>query len=163
MEKILIAVDNSKYLEKILNYIIKIFKGRDDLTLHFFHIKRPCYILDDLITEEIDKDILLQKIEELRRDKNKCKLESQKIVDQIKEKIEAFTQKMGEKRPKVEFEVVEETEDYATTILKKSKDIDAHTIIVGRKGDSIISEYLIGSTADKLVRITRDKTIWLIE
>jgi nucleotide-binding universal stress UspA family protein len=163
MKKILIAVDNSKYLDKILEYVTQIFRDREDFEIHFFHIRRPCYVFDELISEDIDKDLLLQKIEELRRDKKKCKLESQKIVDQIKAKIDEFSRKFGDKKPKIEFEAIEESEDYATTILKKANEINAQTIIVGKKGDSIISEYLIGSTADKLVRITRDKTIWLIE
>lgn len=163
MEKILIAVDNSKYLDKILDYLAHIFKEREDVTLTFFHIKKPCFVFDDLISEDIDKDLLLQKIEELRRNKKMCKIESEKIVNQIREKINIFSQKLGKIRLKVEFEATEETEDYATTILKKANEIGAKTIIVGRKGDSIVSEYLIGSTADKLVRITKDKTIWLIE
>lgn len=163
MQKILVAVDNSKYLDKILEYLSSIFKGKDDFILHFFHIKKPCYVFDDLISEDIDKDLLLQKIEELRRNKKMCKVETEKIVNQIREKIEAFSQKLGEIKPKIEFEAVEEMEDYATTILKKANEVGAQTIIVGKKGDSIISEYLIGSTADKLARITKDKTIWLIE
>ncbi len=163
MEKILIAVDNSKYLEKILDYLANILKGRDDQKLVFFHIKKPCFVFDDLISQDMDKDLLLQKIEELKRNKKMCKIESEKIVDQIKEKINTFSKKLGEIRPQIEFEATEETEDYATTILKKANEIGAKTIVVGRKGDSIVSEYLIGSTADKLVRITKDKTIWLIE
>lgn len=163
MEKILIAVDNSKYLDKILEYLISIFKGKEDFILHFFHIKKPCYVFDDLISEDMDKDLLLQKIEELKRNKKMCKIETEKIVNHIKEKIDIFSKKLGDKKPKIEFEAVEEMEDYATTILKKADEISAQTIIVGKKGDSIISEYLIGSTADKLARITKDKTIWLIE
>lgn len=163
MEKILIAVDNSKYLDKILEYLISIFKGKEDFILHFFHIKKPCYVFDDLISEDMDKDLLLQKIEELKRNKKMCKIETEKIVNQIKEKIDIFSKKLGDKKPVIEFEAVEEMEDYATTILKKADEISAQTIIVGKKGDSIISEYLIGSTADKLARITKDKTIWLIE
>lgn len=161
--KILVAVDNSPYLEKILNYITKIFKGKVDIELHFFHIKKPCFVYDDLISEEIDKDLLLQKIEELKRDKKKCKIETQKIVEQIRTKIEEKFKDTGDKKPVIQFEAVEESGDYARTILKKAKDISAETIIVGKKGDSIISEYLIGSTADKLVRISKDISIWLIE
>jgi nucleotide-binding universal stress UspA family protein len=161
--KILVAVDNSPYLTKILNYVVKIFSNNSEADLHFFHIKKPCYIFNDLLTEETDKDILLQKIEQLKRDKKKCKIESEKIVEQIKNQIENKINEIKGDKPKINFEAVEEIDDYAKTILNKAKEIKAETIIVGRKGDSIVSEYLIGSTADKLLRIAKDITIWIVE
>lgn len=162
MENILVAVDNSPYLEKILAYLKKIFNGRCDVSLYFFHIKRPCLVFDELLTEDVDRDLILQKIEALKRDKAKCKLETQKIVEHIKEKVFSLFSDKREK-PQIFFDAIEESGDYAQMILNKARSINASTIVVGKKGDSIVSEYLIGSTADKLAKISKGFTIWLIE
>lgn len=163
MEKFLIALDNSKYLDKVLNYSARILKNCKDVGIVLFHIKQPCLTIDDILSEEFDRDILIQKIEEFKRNKKMCKENREKIANSIIEKaLKVFTEN-GIDKNQILIDIVEESGDYGQMIVDRAKEKGCDTIILGKKGDSIISEYLIGSTAEKVSRMAKGLTIWLVD
>lgn len=163
MEKFLVALDNSTYIEKILPYIVKQFRGRKDIQVVIVHIKQSCMSVDDILSEDFDRDLIIQKIEELKRNKNLCKMEKAKIAETIKEKVLKQFSEINFDTNNIIFDIVEENGDYAQTILDKAKEHNCKTIILGKKGDSIISEYLIGSTAERVSRFSKGFTVWLVD
>lgn len=163
MEKYLLALDNSSYLEKILKYVARQLGGKKDVELIIFHIQQPCITIDEFLEKDFDRDLLIQKIEELKRNKRLCKESRAQVWEQIKEKARRFLTEAGIEESQIQFVVVEESGDYATLILEKAKEYGCNTIVLGKKGDSIISEYLIGSTAEKVSRISKGFAIWLID
>jgi nucleotide-binding universal stress UspA family protein len=163
MEKFLVAVDSSPYIDKIFKYLARVLSGKTDLKLIFLHIQQPCLNFEELLGEDFDRDILIQKIEALKHDKKKCREELKKIEDRLKDKISTALASVGFNSELAAFDFVQETGDYAQIILQKAKDHNCSTIVVGKKGDSIISEYLIGSTAEKLARASKGFTVWLVD
>lgn len=163
MEKYLVALDNSSYLDKVLKYVSNQLKGRDDVQIIIIHIKQSCITIDDILNEDFDRDLLIQKIEELKRNKKLCKEGREKIANAIKEKaIKTLTESKIDLK-QILIDVIEETGDYANMIIDKAKEYGCKTIVLGKKGDSIISEYLIGSTAEKVSRFSKGFTIWLVD
>lgn len=163
MEKFLVALDNSAYIEKILSYIARQFMGRQDIKVVILHIKQSCMSIDDILSEDFDRDLIIQKIEELKRNKKLCKMEKAKIAENIKEKVLKQLSEASFGTNNIIFDIVEENGDYAQTILDKAKEHNCKTIILGKKGDSIISEYLIGSTAERVSRFSKGYTVWLVD
>jgi len=163
MTKFLLALDNSAYLDKVLEYVAFQLKNRKDIQIVIFHIKQACITIDEILNEDFDRDILLQKIEELRRNKKLCKEGREKVASTILEKATKILTESGIDKEQIIFDVVEESGDYAQMIIDKAKEHGCKTVVLGKKGDSIISEYLIGSTAEKVSRLTKGVTIWLVD
>ncbi|GAB4443135.1 MAG: hypothetical protein OHK0040_14030 [bacterium] len=163
MEKYLVAIDNSSYLDKVLAYVSNQLQGKKEFQVILLHIKQSCITIDDILNEEFDRDLLIQKIEELKRNKRLCKESREKIANKIIEKaMKAFTEK-GIDSKQIFIDIVEESGDYATMIIDKAREHGCKTIVLGKKGDSIISEYLIGSTAEKVSRFSKGVTVWLVD
>ena len=51
----------------------------------------------------------------------------------------------------------------AELILAAARDHQCDTIVLGRRGDSMIGEFLVGGVAEKLLRHRTGYTIWLVE
>ncbi len=163
MEKFLLALDNSSYLDRVLEYVSRQLKGRKDVQVVILHIQQSCITVDDILQEDFDRDILIQKIEELKRNRKLCKEGREKIANTVIEKATKILTENGLNEEQIIFDVVEESGDYAYMIIDKAKEHGCKTIALGKKGDSIISEYLIGSTAEKVSRFSKGVTIWLVD
>ncbi len=163
MEKYLIAVDNSPYLDKVLTYVAAQLKGKKDIQFVLLHIKHSCVTIDDILNEDFDRDLLIQKIEELKRNKRLCRESREKIANAIRQKALNVFQESGFAPHQIITEFIEESGDYAQMIIDKANEHGCKTIVLGKKGDSIVSEYLVGSTAEKVARLSKGKAIWLVD
>jgi len=53
--------------------------------------------------------------------------------------------------------------DVALDIISEAKKRGFNTIVVGRKGHSIIAEVFLGSVSNKIVHHAHDCTVWVVE
>jgi nucleotide-binding universal stress UspA family protein len=89
--------------------------------------------------------------------------EKEKISDILKRYRQILIQS-GFPEEKVRTElVVDEKTSVSSVILKKQKELDSCTVVVGRRGISKSEEFLFGSVSNRVVHMGYKCSVWVVE
>ena len=135
-EKILLATDNSKQAEKAGKYVISMTKmsGADIIVL---------YVIDTYDFDIPQKDLKEQLEKQLR--------------EEGKEAIEKFEKQLEEEQcagscKNVNLINVIKVGKPADVIIETAEEEGVNQIIIGKSGKNALEKFLLGSTAEKVVR-----------
>ena len=150
-KNVLIAMDSSEYALRAVDHAGFMLYGTDcQMTL--FHSKRH---LRSFVPQEIIE--AAPELEELW--KNKA---GEQIAPYMK-KAKEMLFKAGIPEAKLSTKVVDGSRDAASDILREARSGDYGTIVLGRKGRSGVKEFLMGSTASKVLQNHAGKAVWLVQ
>ena len=136
-KKILLATDNSQQAEKAGEYAISMadVNGADILVL---------YVIDTYYIYALPQQDLREKMDEQLREEGK------EAVEKFKSKIEE--EKCAGKCKNINLINMIKAGKPANIILKTAKEEGVDSIVIGKSGKQGIEKFLLGSTAEKVVR-----------
>jgi nucleotide-binding universal stress UspA family protein len=149
--KVLIAIDSSENALRAVDHAAFMLSGTDcQLTL--FHSKRH---LRRFVPQELIE--AAPELEELW--KNKA---GEQIAPYLKKAKEMLLE-AGIPEAHIKTKVVDGSRDAASDILKEARSGKYGTIVLGRKGRSGVKEFIMGSTAGKILQNHADMAVWTVQ
>jgi nucleotide-binding universal stress UspA family protein len=155
--KILIAIDNSEYAIKVVNYVASAVKPSVNITL--FSVLPT--ISSSLVKAEKDlqQPLFSEKVLELKLivDEGKKKAESRI------EECRSILREAGFSDDNVEVKMQNKEVGIARDIIAEARKGKYDTIVVGRRGLSATASFVLGSVSNKIVQNIKNRTVWIIE
>ncbi|MEA3429195.1 MAG: universal stress protein [Thermodesulfobacteriota bacterium] len=155
--KMLIAVDNSEYAIRIVNYVASTAKPG------FFNI--TLFTVLPVISSGLEKEMGLphfsQELVELKWKVNEKKRSTKKIM----EKCRTILLDAGFPDDKIEVKIQDRDIGVARDIIAEVRKGDYGTLVVGRRGFSATTAtaaFVLGSISNKIVQSIRNRTLWII-
>ena len=150
-KKVLVAVDSSENALRAVDHASFMLSGTDaEVTI--FHTIRNVrrFVPMDVVKEEPG-------IEEVWRNKA-----SQEVTPYI-ERAKAMLLKSGLSEDRIEIKIEEGTRSPANDILKFAKNGGYGTLVLGRRGISMLKELLMGSVTNKILQQSDGFAVWIIQ
>ena len=155
--KMLIAIDDSDYATKVVNYVASAVKPTVNITL--FSVLPTMSSNLEKMEKDIKQPLFSEKVVELRWmvDEEKKKTESR-----IKE-CRTILKNAGFSDDSVEVKMQNKIVGIARDIIAKAEKGKYDTVVVGRRGLSATASFILGSVSNKIVQNIKDCTVWIVE
>jgi len=155
--KMLIAIDNSDYAIKVVNYVASSVKPTVNLTL--FCVLPTMSSNLEKMEKDLQQPLFSEKVVELRWmvDEEKKKAESR-----IKE-CRTILKNAGFSDNTVEVKMQKKVVGIARDIIAETEKGKYDTIVVGRRGLSATASFVLGSVSNKIVQNIKNCTVWIVE
>ncbi|MDY7030674.1 MAG: universal stress protein [Thermodesulfobacteriota bacterium] len=159
MKKILIAVDGSEGSHKAVEFVGRFFSESSDLKITLLHV------LPELPAEIWEEGHILSGQEKAKRKaaidnwQDNQKLKTENIY---KRALNTLTEN-GIEPQQVETKSNSEFADVAETILDEARNGGYQVLILGRRGLSNISRFLMGSVTNKVIHHGTGLTLCIVE
>jgi len=155
--KMLIAIDNSDYAIKVVNYVASSVKPTVNLTL--FCVLPTMSSNLEKMEKDLQQPLFSEKVVELRWmvDEEKKKAESR-----IKE-CWTILKNAGFSDNTVEVKMQKKVVGIARDIIAETEKGKYDTIVVGRRGLSATASFVLGSVSNKIVQNIKNCTVWIVE
>jgi len=155
--KMLIAIDNSDYAIKVVNYVASSVKPTVNLTL--FCVLPTMSSNLEKMEKDLQQPLFSEKVVELRWmvDEEKKKAESR-----IKE-CGTILKNAGFSDNTVEVKMQKKVVGIARDIIAETEKGKYDTIVVGRRGLSATASFVLGSVSNKIVQNIKNCTVWIVE
>ena len=158
--KILVAVDGSETSVRAVEYVGEIVRGCEgiDITLYYV-LEIPPVFLEYGGTEASWKE--MQKGRETWEKEKRGKIEAE-IFTPAKQILKG--KGIREDVVKIQTKLAEDAHaDVALAILQEVKEGGYGTVVLGKRGISMLKEFMFGSVASKVVHHIEGCTIWIVE
>ena len=159
MRKILVSVDGSEGSLRAVQFVGDFFSGSSDLEITLFHVlpKLPAELWEEgHILSGQEKDRRKTAINHWQ-DKQTLKIE--KIM---KKAVTTLTER-GIEQQHIETKFVPEFTDVAETILDEARNGGYQVLILGRRGLSNVSRFLMGSVTNKVIHHGTGLAVCIVE
>jgi len=155
--KMLVAIDNSDYAIKVVNYVASSVKPTVNLTL--FCVLPTMSSNLEKMEKDLQQPLFSEKVVELRWmvDEEKKKAESR-----IKE-CRTILKNAGFSDNTVEVKMQKKVVGIARDIIAETEKGKYDTIVVGRRGLSATASFVLGSVSNKIVQNIKNCTVWIVE
>jgi nucleotide-binding universal stress UspA family protein len=155
--KMLIAVDNSEYAIKVVNYVASAVKPTVNITL--FSVLPTMSSSLEKMGKELEQPLFSEKVLELKWmvDEEKKKAESRI------EECRTILRNAGFSDDTVEVKMQDKVVGIARDIIAEIGKVKYDTIVVGRRGLSATASFVLGSVSNKIVQNIKDCTVWVVE
>lgn len=153
-KKILVAFDDSENAMRAVEYVAKNFATDNKIIL--LNIVQDTATLCDMNSPELTPYFKSQQ-------KSFCTLEEKKkdLVDNALQKARQILIDAGFKKKNVTIKAKRKKKGVARDIVKEAQ-AGYHTIIMGRRGQSGIKEFILGSISQKVFHLVKDISILVI-
>ncbi len=155
--KILISIDDSEYAIKVVDYVASAVKPTVNITL--FSVLPTMSSNLEKIEKDIKQPLFSEKVVELRWmvDEEKKKAESRI------EECRTILRNAGFSDDTVEVKMQNKVIGIARDIIAEAGKGKYDTIVVGRRGLSATSSFILGSVSNKIVQNIKNCTVWIVE
>jgi nucleotide-binding universal stress UspA family protein len=154
--KLLIAVDGEKTSLKTIDYVARSCAGSndDEFAIVVFHVLPMFPMYDYLAGANAPIGDILDWFDKQTR---------VRATEILAEAREAFVKRGGIKPERVTTEIAEQRGIIAPQILQAAADHNCDTIVVGRRGRSMVAAFFLGSVVEHLLRNPVGFAIWVVE
>ena len=159
MKKMLVAIDGSEGSLKAVEFVGRFFSGSSDLQVTLFHV------LSELPAGLWEEGHILTGEEKAKRKEtidNWLDNQKLKIEPVFKTAIDTLT-KSDIDPQQIETRSISEFADIAETILNEARNGGYQIIVLGRRGLSNISKFLMGSVTTKVIHHGTELAICVVE
>lgn len=153
MRRVLVATDGSENALRSVAYVSNLYGGHSDLEVTLLHI----YPTVPHIYMEEQHDPLIRK--QFNRWKKKREEEAGRYIDEASQVL--LKSGLGEQQIKAKHG--DQVVGVARDIIREADAGKYDSIVIGKKGLSRIEEFFFGSITNKLVEISMDHPIWIVE
>lgn len=155
--KMLIAIDNSEYAIKVVNYVASAVKPTVNITL--FSVLPTMSSSLEKMGKELEQPLFSEKVLELKWmvDEEKKKAESRI------EECRTILRNAGFSDDTVKVKMQDKVVGIARDIIAEIGKVKYDTIVVGRRGLSATASFVLGSVSNKIVQNIKDCTVWVVE
>ena len=155
--KMLIAIDNSEYAMKVVNYVASAVKPTVSITL-FSVLPAMSSNLENM-EKELEQPLFSEKIIELKwiieEEKKKAK---SRIEDCL-----TILRNAGFSDDAIEVKTQKKVVGIARDIITETRKENYDTVVVGRRGLSATASFVLGSVSNKIVQNIKNCTVWVVE
>jgi nucleotide-binding universal stress UspA family protein len=153
--KILIALDESDYAKKVVNYVASTVKPEaNNITL--FSVLPT---ISSRLEKQIGQPLFSEKVVELKW-----------MVSEGKKKAKSRTEECltilrgaGFSDDTVEVKIQNKLIGIARDIITEAEKGEYDTVVVGRRGLSATAAFVLGSVSNKIVQNIKNCTVWIVE
>ncbi|MCD4763407.1 MAG: universal stress protein [Desulfobacterales bacterium] len=155
--KMLIAIDDSDYAIKVVNYVASTVKPIVNITL--FSVLPTMSSNLEKMEKDLQQPLFSEKVVELRWmvDEEKKKAESRI------EECRTILKNAGFPDDTVEVKMQNKIIGIARDIIAEIGKGKYDTVVVGRRGLSATASFVLGSVSNKIVQNIKDCTVWIVE
>lgn len=155
--KMLVAIDDSEYAIKIVNYVASAVKPTVNITL--FSVLPTMSSNLEKIQKDLQQPLFSEKVRELRWmvDEGKKKAESRI------EECRTILKNAGFSDDSIEVKMQNKVVGIARDIIAEAGKGKYDTLVVGRRGLSATASFVLGSVSNKLIQNIKDCTVWVVE
>lgn len=155
--KMLVAIDDSEYAIKIVNYVASAVKPTVNITL--FSVLPTMSANLEKIQKDLQQPLFSEKVRELRWmvDEGKKKTESRI------EECRTILKNAGFSDDSIEVKMQNKVVGIARDIIAEAGKGKYDTLVVGRRGLSATASFVLGSVSNKLIQNIKDCTVWVVE
>lgn len=155
--KMLITIDDSEYAIKVVNYVASTVNPTVNITL--FSVLPTMSLNLEKMEKDLKQPFFSEKVIELRW-----------MVDEEKKKIESRIEECrtilmnaGFSDDNVEVKMQNKVVGIARDIIAEAGKGNYDTVVVGRRGLSATTAFVLGSVSNKIVQNMKDCTVWVVE
>jgi nucleotide-binding universal stress UspA family protein len=164
--RVLVAVDGSEMSKRAVRHVGNIICRCKEFEVTLYHvISVPPALLEQGGAENPDEERKLE--EELRDAKQRWIMEtSERINREIFSPAEEILGKTGEVedvsvvKTKIEYDP---HSDVAGTIVSETKNGGYDVVVLGRRGESTLKEFMMGSVVHKVVHQAEGCAVWVVQ
>ncbi len=155
--KMLIAIDDSEYAIKVVDYVASAVKPTVNITL--FSVLPTMSSNLEKMEKELGQPLFSEKVVELKWmvDEEKKKAESRI------EECRTILRNAGFSDDTVEVKMQDKVVGIARDIIAEAGKGKYDSIVVGRRGLSAAASFVLGSVSNKIVQNIKDCTVWVVE
>ncbi len=155
--KMLIAIDDSEYAIKVVNYVASAVKPTVNITL--FSVLPIMSSNLEKMEKELGQPLFSEKVLELKWmvDEEKKKAESRI------EECRTILRNAGFSDDIVKVKMQAKVVGIARDIIAEAGKGKYDSIVVGRRGLSATASFVLGSVSNKIVQNIKDCTVWVVE
>jgi len=153
--KLLIAVDSEKTSWKAVEYVARACGGTNDegFGIVVFHVLPPIPAYNLTGDARVSPGDILDWFDNQTR----------AAATDMLAKMKALLLKEGVKSEQVSTEIAKQRGIIAPQILQAAADHNCDTIVVGRRGRSLVASFFLGSVVEHLLRNPVGFAIWVVE
>ncbi len=155
--KMLITIDDSEYAIKVVNYVASTVNPTVNITL--FSVLPTMSLNLEKMEKDLKQPFFSEKVIELRW-----------MVDEEKKKTESRIEECrtilinaGFSDDNVEVKMQNKVVGIARDIIAEAGKENYDTVVVGRRGLSATTAFVLGSVSNKIVQNMKDCTVWVVE
>jgi len=145
-DRVLVGVDGSSASVRAVEFMAEVMGGHG-YSVNLFHVIRGDNVLDPLRFDYMPPE----------------------LVDVLRKGIEIHFAELREKLTASGFDAERILEHIVTGVSSRAEAIvaeaeaqDCSTIVVGRRGISLVREFFMGRVSNKVVQVGRDFTVWIV-
>ena len=158
--KILVAVDGSENSSRAVEYVGEIIRGCEGIDITLYHV----FEIPPMFLEYVGAGESWKEVQEGRK-----KWENEKR-DQIERQIFAPARQILKEKGiredviEIQTKLAEDAHpDVALAIIQEVKEGGYGTVVLGKRGITMLKEFMFGSVASKVVHHIEGCTIWIVE
>ena len=152
--KILIALDESDYAKKVVNYVASTVKPAANIIL--FSVLPT---ISSRLEKEIGQPLFSEKVVELKW----MVSEGKKKAESTMEECRTILRNAGFSDDTVEVKIQNKLVGIARDIIAEAEKGKYDTVVVGRRGLSATAAFVLGSISNKIVQNIKNCTVWVVE
>lgn len=154
-DKILIAMDSSEGAAKAFEYVTRLF-GAAHPELLLLHVSRGDELLRQCFEGESPQEDWLDRVKEEFR---KAQQRMQSIfADRIK-----YLERQGADTSRIRTKIIPGVYSRAAAIYGEAEEGGYGTIVVGRRGLSRVDEFFMGRVSNKVLQLSEEKAVWIVQ
>lgn len=154
-DKILIAMDSSKGARKAFDYVTSFF-GKVHPELLLLHVSRGHDLLRDWSEGNSLQENWLQKV---KQEFKSAEQTMQSIFNDCLTSLE----REGADTSRIKTRIIPGVYSRAAAIYGEAKEGGYGTIVVGRRGLSRVDEFFMGRVSNKLLQLSEEKAVWIVQ
>jgi nucleotide-binding universal stress UspA family protein len=151
-KKILVAVDGSVFSSNSLDYLIRLFKNRQDISIHLLSI---------VSSGSSDQNWMLD-VDPLRTDTPAVELRKAKASRYLKDAQERLLRN-GFTKKQIQLSVLASPGSIAAAIHQQANQGIFDALVIGRRGVGKIGELFLGSVSTELTSRCHEIPLWMID
>ncbi|MBW2568238.1 MAG: universal stress protein [Deltaproteobacteria bacterium] len=152
--KMLIALDDSEYAIKVVNYVASAASPA------FFNI--TLFTVLPIMSSGLEKEFALPHFSEKLVELKWMISEKKKSAKEIMEKCRDILLDAGFSDDKIELKIQDKVAGIARDIIAEVRKEDYDTLVVGRRGLSAAAAFVFGSVSNKIVQTIKNRTLWIV-
>lgn len=152
--RILVALDGEKASANTAEYVGRVCANARDAAMHIvlFHVLPPLPPYLESSGKPTGEDF-----------RERVRTETEDAAKRMLKEMKSLIVRDGANPKSIATETVEPDVDIVAQILDAASRHDCDTIVIGRRGRSMFTEFFGGSVAERLLRNPTGFTIWLVE
>lgn len=156
--KMLICADSSEGARRAVDYVGKTLDGNSRFEVTLFHVIRGLNVFKQMFGKSFSFDVEKDWTEKAEKELAGAREAMEPVLEDLKARlVEA-----GLDADRVNCKIVTGASSRAAAIVEEAERKGCDTIVVGRRGLSMIQEFFMGRVSSKVIHLAREMAVWVV-